>query len=192
MAGSYNEKIIYGFSKIHLAKWNAVTKEYDAPVPVLGAKNVEVSYEISENKISADNKTVWANNLIASGSGTLEVLGLTVDEKALLFGTENYSGGFAMGSNTAMPQFALLFQQEKADGGQILHCIYNVSFAPAGISCQTLEDGQIEETTESLEFTSILGENGFFFYSFDTKDAKADSNIAKQWFTAVQEPQEME
>ena len=69
MAGTYNEKIIYGFSKIHVAKYNDVQKTYETPVAILGAKNVEVSYEISENKISADNIVCWANNLIASGSG---------------------------------------------------------------------------------------------------------------------------
>lgn len=119
---------------------------------------------------------------------TLEVLGLTVDEKALLFGGENMSGGFAMGANTAMPQFAIMFEQQKADGGKILHVLYNCSFAPAGINCQTLEEGQIEETTESLEFTAVLGDCGYFFYSLDTKDAKADQAIVRQWFNEVQYP----
>ena len=69
MAKGYNEKIIYGFSNIYVAKYNAETKGYDAPEQILGAKNIEVSYEVQENKISADNKVVWANNLIGSGSG---------------------------------------------------------------------------------------------------------------------------
>lgn len=119
----------------------------------------------------------------------MELLGLTTDEKALLFGGENVAGGFAMGNAVNMPQFAVMFAQEKADGGQILHVLYNCSFAPNGINCQTLEEGQIEETTEQLEFTSILGENGYFYYSLDSKDAKADTNKVKNWFAAVQEPE---
>lgn len=50
---SYNEKIIYGFSNIHVALWNDVQKQYETPVAILGGKNIEVSYEIAENKISA-------------------------------------------------------------------------------------------------------------------------------------------
>ncbi len=151
------------------------------------AKNIEVSYEVQENKISADNKVVWANNLIGSGSGTLEVLGLTTDEKCLLFGKENVAGGFGMDGAVSMPQFAIMFQQEKADGGKILHVLYNCSFAPAGINATSLEEGQIEEKTESLEFTSIQGANGYYFFSLDTKDAKADKQAITKWFTEVQD-----
>ena len=135
-----------------------------------------------------DNKVVWANNLIASGSGSLEVLGLTTDEKALLFGGENMAGGFAMSANTSMPQFALLFQQEKADGKKILHALYNVSFAPQGINAQSLEEGQIEETTEQLQFTSIVGNCGYFYYSLDSGDAKANQQIVKTFFQEVKTP----
>ena len=56
-------------SNIHVALWDDSKNQYEAPQPILGAKNVEVSYEITENKISADDKVVWSNNLIASGSG---------------------------------------------------------------------------------------------------------------------------
>ena len=138
---------------------------------------------MGESSRSIDKK-LYDNKL------TLEVLGLTTDEKAMLFGGENMKGGFAMGANVQMPQFALLFQQEKADGGQILHVIYNCTFAPNGINAQTLEEGQIEETTESLEFSSIIGANGYFYYSLDTKDAAADSTLVKNWFAQVQEPED--
>jgi phi13 family phage major tail protein len=136
-----------------------------------------------------DDKVVYASNLIASGSGTLEVLGLTTDEKCLLFGGQNMKGGFAMGNEVNQPAFALLFEQKKADGGKILHVLYNCTFSPDGINAQTLEEGQVEETTESLEFTSILGDCGYFYYSVDTRDAKADQQLVKNFFTQVQIPQ---
>lgn len=50
---NYTEKIIYGFSNIHIAKYDDRTKTYDTPVPVLGGRSVEVSYDVQENKISA-------------------------------------------------------------------------------------------------------------------------------------------
>lgn len=188
MAKNHQEKIIYGFSNIHVAKFNEETKVYETPEAILGAKSVEVSFDTTDKKVSADDKVVWQSMIVTSGSGTLEVLGLTTDEKALLFGTVNMSGGFAMGANTSMPKFALLFEQQKADGKKILHALYNVTFSPSGINCTSLEEGEIEESTESLEFVSMLGENGYYFYSLDTADAKADSVLVDGWFTEVQNP----
>ncbi len=36
MAKGYNEKIIYGFSNIYVAKYNAETRGYDTPEQILG------------------------------------------------------------------------------------------------------------------------------------------------------------
>ncbi len=36
MANNYNEKIIYGFKNIHVAKYNEATHDYDVPVKILG------------------------------------------------------------------------------------------------------------------------------------------------------------
>lgn len=59
----------YKVSNIYVAKYDDALNDYEAPVQVLGAKNIEVSFEITENKISADDKVVWANNILSSGSG---------------------------------------------------------------------------------------------------------------------------
>ena len=72
-----------------------------------------------------DNKIVFASKKIASGSGTLEVLGLTAEERRLLMGGDE-EVGYALRSGADMPSFALLFRQDKADGKQILNVIYNV------------------------------------------------------------------
>ncbi len=151
------------------------------------AKNIEVSFEIAENKISADDQVVYSTSIISSGNGSMEILGLTTDEKCLLFGGENVAGGFAMGTNTDMPRFAILFEQQTAAGKKILHVLYNASFAPAGISAQSLEEGEITESTETLEFTCIPGANNLFFYSLDTGDAKANQTVVKNWYQQVQD-----
>ena len=36
MAKNYNEKIIYGFSNIYVAKWDEETKGYETPEQILG------------------------------------------------------------------------------------------------------------------------------------------------------------
>lgn len=46
---------------------------------------------------------------------TLTVLGLTGEEKKLIFGGKA-TKGFALGVDDVQPQMALLFEQKKADG----------------------------------------------------------------------------
>ena len=36
MAGTYVEKIVYGMDKIHVAKLNEETGQYEAPIQILG------------------------------------------------------------------------------------------------------------------------------------------------------------
>ena len=58
-----------------------------------------------------------------------------------------------------------------------------------GINAVSLEEGQVEEQTASLEFTAIeaVGDN-IFYFAIDTAEEGAEA-IAAQWFTAVQKPQ---
>ena len=71
------------------------------------AKSVECSFDVSEKQIFADNKAVYNAKSIASGSGSLEVLGLTPDERRLIMGDDS-EVGFRLGADVKMPQFALL------------------------------------------------------------------------------------
>lgn len=57
-----------------------------------------------------------------------------------------------------------------------------------GLSATSIEGGQIEEQTISLDFTSIANEQGYFYYVVDTGEAGMDT-IAQQWYTAVPEVQ---
>lgn len=185
MAKTYEQKIVYGFSKIHVAK---VTGEgYISPVEVLGGKSVEATFDMSEKKIYADDKTVCNDVRVSGGKGKLSVLGLTTEEKALLFGSTNMSGGYALGSNVSMPNLALLFEQQKKDGGKLLHVIYNVQFSPAGINAVSTEE-EIEESVIDLEFSCIPGSNGYYAYTVDTTDTSADTTMIGKWFTEVQDP----
>ena len=58
-----------------------------------------------------------------------------------------------------------------------------------GINAVTLEEGQVEEQTASLEFTAIeaVGDN-IFYFAIDTAEEGAEAKAA-QWFTEVQKPQ---
>ncbi|QYE96663.1 major tail protein [Paraclostridium sordellii] len=186
---TYNEKIIFGMKNIHLA---TIEDEgsFGVPVKVLGAKAVEASFESSEKVIHADNMAVYSDKRIKTGQGKLSVLGLTTNEKCLMAGTKNMSGGFAVNQSTNAPRLALLFEQDKADGGKLLNVIYNVQFSIPGINAVTTE-GEVEEQLYEIDFSCLpeLSE-GYFFYTVDTKDAKADQTMIQNWFTTVQMPKE--
>ncbi|WP_270940881.1 major tail protein [Romboutsia lituseburensis] len=187
MAKNYNEKIVFGMSNIHVATVNE-DGTFGVPVSILGAKAVEASFESGEQVIHADNKAVYSDKRITKGSGKLSVLGLTTDEKCLLAGTENMSGGFAINATTNAPSLALLFEQDKADGGKLLNVIYNVQFSIPSISAVTTEE-EMEEQIAELDFTCLQDlEDGYYYYAVDTKDSKADATMIGKWFTEVQKP----
>ena len=77
MAANYQERILYGFQKIHVAKLNEEDGTYDTPVELLGGKSVEISFSADSTAVYADDKNVYTFNRIATGEGTLTVLGLT-------------------------------------------------------------------------------------------------------------------
>lgn len=174
-------------SNIHIALLQE-DGSYATPVPILGAKSCEATFEIAEKNISADNKVVYNSKKVASGSGTLSVLGLTAEERRMLLGGDE-NVGWALRSGTDTPSMALLFQQEKADGKKILNVIYNVKFNPMSIQATSIEEGQIEEELCDLEFVAIEkpGDN-IFYFAVDTAEAGAEA-LAQVWFTEVQEPQ---
>lgn len=183
---SIDNKLIFGFSDIHVAK--ITDGSYATPIKILGGKSVECSFDITERKISADNEVKKNVVRVSSGAGKLGVLGLTTDEKVLLLGGENMSGGYALKANASMPSLALLFAQEKEDGGRLLHVIYNVQFKPAQIAAVSTENGEIEESIAELDFSCIEGSNGYYYYCVDTTDASIDSELVSTWFTKVNDP----
>ena len=98
------------------------------------------------------------------------------------------SGGYALRANASMPSLALLFAQEKEDGGRLLHVIYNVQFKPAQIAAVSTENGEIEESIAELDFSCIEGSNGYYYYCVDTTDASIDPELVSTWFTKVNDP----
>lgn len=192
MANNYEEKIVFGMDKIHVAKLKA-DGTYEAPVSILGAKAVECSFESKEAVFRADNKAVYTNKAVSSGSGKLSTLGLTNEERALLTGSL-YLGGFALDANAVAPKFALLFANDKGDGGEIYNVLYNVTFSVPQIKAISKEE-QVEENVVEIDFTSLTNsidvdgtKKDLFYYCVDTKDVTADDSVKTGFFTSVQTP----
>lgn len=187
MATNYENKKTWGMSKIHVAKVNP-DGTFETPVPILGAKSVEVSFETYTNEEWYDNKPVISDVMVKSGSGKLTVMGLTTDEQCLLAGTENMSGGFAIGSDDNAPRLALLFQQEKK-GGSVLNVIYGTQFSIPQISAVSTENGEQKNQEINLDFSCLADLNtGKFAYIVNTLDPKIDNTMVSKWFTEVQLP----
>lgn len=187
MTNNYERKIVYGMSKIHIAPAES-DGSFGTPVPIIGAKSVEASFETVEKVRYGDNKAVHSKKKVTNGSGKLSVMGLTTDEKCLLSGEENMSGGFRVNENTNAPRLAVLFQQEKEDGGKILNVIYNAQFSIPSINAVSSEGEDTDQTFE-LDFTCLPElTGGNFAYVVDSTDAKADETMVENWFTEVQMP----
>lgn len=188
MAGkNYKQKIIFGMDSIHVATVDT-DGTFGTPVKILGAKACEASFESSEIFEYADNIVVDSDKRVTKGSGKLSVLGLTMEEKALLSGVEVMSGGIAIGATTNAPNLALMFAQNKRDGGKILNVIYNIQFSIPDIKATSTEEERSAQIVE-LDFTCLPDINDqLFMYQVDTTDSTADSTMVSKWFTEVQKP----
>lgn len=179
---NYANKILYGFSNIHIAK---MTEEgYDAPVALLGAKSIEVSIETASKNVYADNTTAHTFVLPTSGEGTLQVLGLTAEERRMLAGLDDLEVGFGVNDNPNKPRFAVTFEQDVADGSKMLYVVYNVTFDTSSISLETTEE-EVTEKPVDIAMVVNKGDNGWFYYAINSAESE---DIAKNWHTAIQEP----
>lgn len=190
-AKNYKSKIVSGFKNIHVAKINE-DGTFTTPVQILGAKKVESTYEVSEDITYADDIAVDNDISVSTGNGKVSMLGLTMDEKVLFFGGENMSGGWALSPDAQMPNVAILFEQQKRDGGKILSVIYNAQFKPIGINATTIEEKKEKEVVE-LEFTSLpaiasVDDKNYFFYVVDTKDKNVSQEMIENWYKTIQVP----
>lgn len=186
MSATYEQKIIYGFDKIHIAKMND-DGSFVAPVRILGGKKAEHKYESSSKNVYSDNRAVYTQTKIKSSTGKIGVLGLLTSEKSLLIGAENMSGGIAIKEGIKPPTVAVLYEQEKADGGKLLHVIYCAKFdIPAVNAVSTEED--IDENITDLEYVSIAHKSGYYGYTVDTTDPDVDNEMIENWYTTVQMP----
>lgn len=146
------QKIMYGFSDIHVAKLTDGT--YATPVAIEGGKSVEAELSFEHTPFYADNREVARVGGFAGGEGTLGVLSLTSTEQNLLFGhTKIGEDGYLVKSNDIAPTVALMFSREKLDGTKLGYCLYNVKFKPTSISATTMEEGKPEEEPIELEFS---------------------------------------
>lgn len=175
-------KVLYGLDKIHYAKKGGVVK------PLKNAKSIEVvlSQNYTYGKIGGSNAIRF--NSPIEGKGTLNILGLTLEEKSDLLGYEYINGEMIVGQNPNPPHVALLFARKLKNGAELYTVLYNCIFENTNISSNTYE-GECGHETLTLKFDVLVDlEIKVTGITLDTKTANQDK--VNNFFKFIQLPDE--
>lgn len=154
---AYSERILYGFSDIKI-------KKDDTEYMIQGAINCEVNLTIDSIKMSNKTSTYTISSVVEA-EGRMEILGLSLQEEAIIFGYEvksNSEGDYIeFGNGFNPPHLQLSFSQLKANGKKIVYNFPDVVFKPTAIGLSTIGDS-IEEKTTNLEFV-VNQKDGIYY-----------------------------
>ena len=153
----YKKKILYGFSNIKV-------KKDDKELEVKGA--ISVSVDMSINTVSANSlKQTFTWSKVQEARGQMEVLSLTQEEQALIFGYElrktNEETELIINDNFQFQEVELSFERQRGDNKTILYKMYVVFEPSSMIEANTISDS-IEEDTTTLNFTVIKKDNVYY------------------------------
>ena len=180
-------KACVGLSNIHFAPFNGST--FDSPVHIFHAKKIENKFKYENIQEWADNIAVINEFLYGGGEGSLTVLGLSKEERVLLFGNKAVKGGIAVSDTDEAPIGAFFFERRITGDARRLYVVYACKCSPTDISGETIEEGKGNYETNDIEY-SIEGVNLVYFY-IDTDDSTVDQQQVTNWFKEVQFPQEI-
>lgn len=165
-----NYHISYGLSNLHIC-----TDDNSIPIPLPGAIEIELNIddEYKEGYIGGiEAVRFYANNIV---TGRLVLVGLSDENKEVLFGITRDSRGGIKSSNNNAPHLHLLLQQELINGSKNLTHIYDVQFKENKLASKTTtEDVEINEI--ELEFTCYYSNKyESYFYTINTATCLDDS-----------------
>lgn len=185
-------KACVGLSNIHFAPFNGST--FDSPVHIFHAKKIENKFKYENIQEWADNIAVINEFLYGGGEGSLTVLGLSKEERVLLFGNKAVKGGIAVSDTDEAPIGAFLFERRITGGARRLYVVYACKCSPTDISGETIEEGKGNYETNDIEYSISSceheGVNLVYFY-IDTDDSTVEQQQVTNWFKEVQFPQEI-
>lgn len=175
-------KILYGFDEVYICKYDSV------PMKLEGALGVNIKLDRESIYIKDHGDKIRRIDTSIEGSGTLNLLSLTLEEKSLILGHEIVNNGLVGGINTP-PNLALMFSRDKANGFKLHHVFYNVQFKEDTLAAKTYS-GNFEEDTLSIDFDVFKDkDNNLVYYVIDTETS--DSEIVENWFTKITYPIEV-
>lgn len=178
-----------GLSGLHLAKRNELTNEVDTDttISVAGLVTAEVEIEtVSENIYADDVVAEVIASGFSSGTVTMELLGLSMEEYALISGQEIVDGVVADNSNVLSPVLAMTFKSQKSNGTYRYVSLPNVKANIKGESFATKEDG-VEIANVEIEFSIIpMAETGIWRVRAD-QDACKNTEFLNTFLTTFPE-----
>ncbi|MGL5642208.1 MAG: major tail protein [Paraclostridium sp.] len=150
-----------GLSGLHLAKRNEITNDVvaESALQVDGLVSAEVEIDIASESIYADDVVADVITAYAGGTVTVELLGLSLEEYAMVTGHEVVDGVVLDNVNTIAPLLAMTFKSQKSNGKYRYVSLPQVKANVKGESFHSKEDG-VEVANIEVEFSIIPMENG--------------------------------
>lgn len=160
-------------------------EKYGTPVRMAKAISAEMSVEVAEAILYADDGADKVVKEFVSGELTLNVNDLTPADLAAILGqTQDDDQVVYAGENDDPPYMAIGFRAKKSNGMYKYIWLYKVKFAIPSESYQTKGDS-IEFTTPEITGKFIKRPDGLWKAEHV---ALPTETAAKSWFTAVREP----
>lgn len=164
-----------GLSGLHLAKRDEITNEVlkETTISVAGMVSAEVEIEtVSENIYADDVVAEVIASGFSSGTVTMELLGLSMEEYAMISGQEIVDGVVADNANVLSPVLAMTFKSQKSNGTYRYVSLPQVKANIKGESFATKEDG-VEIANVEIEFSIIpMTETGIWRVRADEDTCK--------------------
>lgn len=158
---------------------------YGTPAKLAKAITAELTVEIAEATLYADDAVDATEKEFVSGELTLNVNDLEPSDLALLLGqTQDDDGVVYAGGDDIAPYFAIGFRAKKPGGKFKYLWLYKVKFAIPDETYNTKADS-IEFTTPEIVGTFLAREDGL--WKAEAVALPTDP-IAASWFASVREP----
>ena len=160
-------------------------EEYGTPVRMAKAISAELSVEVAEAILYADDGADEVVKEFVSGEITLNVNDLLPADLAALLGQKQDADKVVYGADTdEAPYFAIGFRAKKAGGTYKYIWLYKVKFAVPDENYTTKGDS-IEFTTPEIVGQFIKRSDGLWKAEHV---AEPTNSVATAWFTTVREP----
>lgn len=172
-----------GLSELRLAKRaEDGTVVSDSTMKVEGLVTAEVEIDMFSEAFYADDVVADVVTGFSSGTVTVELLGLSLEEYSLITGQEVVRGVVADNTNTIAPILTISFKSLKSNGKYRLVSIPQVKGTVKGESFQTKEDG-VEVANVEIEFAIIPLENGVWRVRCDEDAIGVDTSFVNSFLT---------
>lgn len=154
----------------------------DSTVKVDGLVTAEVEIDMFSENIYCDDVVADVVQGFSSGTVTVELLGLSLDEYAMITGHEVVKGVVVDNVNTVAPILGMTFKSQKSNGRYRLVSIPQVKGSVKVESFQTKEDG-VEIANVEIEFAIIPLENGTWRVRADEDATGVDATFMNSFLT---------